>query len=756
MSATRDTGFLRNAIQVTNQGVTFVSGSTTLMSISSSGAVTTTGVISGSNALSASYSISGSYTVSSSYAFTASSATNAFNSISASYAYTASSATNATSASKAVSASYSDTASFSNNFTVLGNLTVYGTQSVQYITSSQLNISSNIITVNVGTPAIRFGGLSVYDSGSTAGATGSLFWDSQNNRWIYQQETGSTYSGGMLMSGPRNFGGLGNEEGTTNNSLMKGQGGDHITSSAIFEVSGSVTMGTALTNLHSITGSLNVTGSVTTNGGLIIAGSPTGYPLGELQFSLTGNNSYSGISTLGTGTTTLYFDHRATSNTGNFVFRNGTGAANTLLTIAGTGAATFSGSVTAAGGFILNTSQAVTPAGSIGFNSAQGLFIYTKTGTSYDFKVYNGVGSTFMQVPTGTQNVEFLGTVAFASNINVNGLATSANYKLGVTGAAFISGTNSKGVFITDAATYASIVGLNSAISAYNKLELRASGTDGQIMLHTTGNVSIGNPTDTGDQLYLAGNLKMTTNSRIDSNGGYLSINAATGGNVGVGVASPSYKFHMAGSQYYLQPTIGNTGYVSDGLWGSTATPSFMGAPGQAGGYAKYGATGMLLGYQDNGSGLYSPAYGFEVKSTDGRPVTGNVVKGIVMKDTDSNVLVFYVNNNGNVANANNSYGSTSDVSLKENIVDATPKLANLLQVKIRNYNLKADPNKLKQIGVVAQELEEVFPGMIETDTEGLKSVKYSVFVPMLVKAIQELKAENDSLKEILQRNNIN
>ena len=57
MSNTRDTGFLRNAIQVTDQGVTFVSGSTTLMSISSSGAVTTTGVISGSNALSASFSL---------------------------------------------------------------------------------------------------------------------------------------------------------------------------------------------------------------------------------------------------------------------------------------------------------------------------------------------------------------------------------------------------------------------------------------------------------------------------------------------------------------------------------------------------------------------------------------------------------------------------------------------------------------------------------------------------------------------------
>jgi hypothetical protein len=93
---------------------------------------------------------------------------------------------------------------------------------------------------------------------------------------------------------------------------------------------------------------------------------------------------------------------------------------------------------------------------------------------------------------------------------------------------------------------------------------------------------------------------------------------------------------------------------------------------------------------------------------------------------------------NGNLLNSNNSYGSLSDVSLKENIVDATPKLDGLMQVKVRNYNLKDDVNKTKQIGVIAQELETIFPGMIETDGDGIKAVKYSVFVPMLLKAIQE------------------
>lgn len=110
----------------------------------------------------------------------------------------------------------------------------------------------------------------------------------------------------------------------------------------------------------------------------------------------------------------------------------------------------------------------------------------------------------------------------------------------------------------------------------------------------------------------------------------------------------------------------------------------------------------------------------------------------------------FWVNDAGNCQNTFNNYGAISDVKLKENITDATPKLDDLMQVKVRNYTLKSDPD-VKQIGVVAQELETVFPSLVEetSDKDGdgndlgttTKSVKYSVFVPMLIKAMQEQQA---------------
>ena len=97
-----------------------------------------------------------------------------------------------------------------------------------------------------------------------------------------------------------------------------------------------------------------------------------------------------------------------------------------------------------------------------------------------------------------------------------------------------------------------------------------------------------------------------------------------------------------------------------------------------------------------------------------------------------------YILQNGSLYNRNNTYGSFSDIRLKENIIDATPKLQDLLKVRVVNYNLKGSTNK--QIGVLAQELEEIFPGLVETENSGekYKSVKYSCINIMLVKALQE------------------
>jgi hypothetical protein len=249
LSATTGNIIIQNGGTFTDAGFRLdVSGSTRLngnTTITGSLIVSNgiTGSLSGSatNAVSASYALSSSYVLTSSYAVSASYA------VTSSYALTAS-YVNPLNQDLIITGSIIVTGGVTaSNALITGNLSVLGTASFVYTTASVVTIGGNLITLNTDNPSVRFAGITVVDSGSFGNSsTGSLFWDSQNNRWIYSNPSGSSYDGGMFISGPRNTSGLGNEQGTTLNAILKGQGGDHLTSSGMFEdSSGNVGVGTS-------------------------------------------------------------------------------------------------------------------------------------------------------------------------------------------------------------------------------------------------------------------------------------------------------------------------------------------------------------------------------------------------------------------------------------------------------------------------------------------------------------------------------
>ena len=108
------------------------------------------------------------------------------------------------------------------------------------------------------------------------------------------------------------------------------------------------------------------------------------------------------------------------------------------------------------------------------------------------------------------------------------------------------------------------------------------------------------------------------------------------------------------------------------------------------------------------------------------------------------------VKGNGDLQNTNNSYGGLSDSKLKENIVDANSQWDDIKDVRVRNYNFKSSTGygTHTQIGVIAQELEAVSPGLVkesnDEDADGnslgttTKTVAYSVLYMKAVKALQE------------------
>ena len=118
----------------------------------------------------------------------------------------------------------------------------------------------------------------------------------------------------------------------------------------------------------------------------------------------------------------------------------------------------------------------------------------------------------------------------------------------------------------------------------------------------------------------------------------------------------------------------------------------------------------------------------------------------------------FRVLNNGNVGSASNSYGGISDIKLKENIVDANSQWNDIKAIKVRNFNFKDTPDT-KMLGVVAQEIETISPGLIselvdrdpktnETLETTTKEVKYSILYMKAIKCLQEAQARIEKIEE--------
>jgi hypothetical protein len=125
----------------------------------------------------------------------------------------------------------------------------------------------------------------------------------------------------------------------------------------------------------------------------------------------------------------------------------------------------------------------------------------------------------------------------------------------------------------------------------------------------------------------------------------------------------------------------------------------------------------------------------------------------------DTGAERFRIFSNGNIVNVNNSYGASSDVKLKENIVDAESQWDDIKALTVRKYSMKADeldaPNML---GVIAQEVETAGMGGlvfespdIDSDHNDLgtvtKAVNYSILYMKAVKALQEAMTRIETLE---------
>ena len=143
------------------------------------------------------------------------------------------------------------------------------------------------------------------------------------------------------------------------------------------------------------------------------------------------------------------------------------------------------------------------------------------------------------------------------------------------------------------------------------------------------------------------------------------------------------------------------------------------------------------------------------------RNTTNNTFYYVGIYNYGSSSYRLQIADSGNITNVNGTYGTISDLKLKQDITDATPQWDDIKNLRFRKYRLKSevelDPNAKPFLGLVAQEAELVCPGLVEehidrdSDDNDLgtttKSIKTSILYMKAVKALQEAMARIETLE---------
>ena len=634
---------------------------------------------------------------------------------------------------------------FSGSQTITGSLTVTGNITGN-ITGSASTASYVEYTNVANKPVLVSGSSQITYSGLTGIPSGILSGSTQIAAFGYATTGSNGFNGNQAITGSLTV---------TGQVVAQTLNVQQVTSSIVYS-SGSNVFGNSVSNTQQFTGSMLVTGSLAVTGAGTFSSSVTatgGTEIPNGQFYRARRSSSNLLIDLlgiesGTDNTRLLI-------TGDFNIKNGSLA--TLLNMTTAGTTTFLGPTVTIGTAVAATNVKLilngvaSKAAGIEFHQSGTPQWYIGNGIASEdnnFELYNSNGTMAIKIIKSTNAINFTGAATFSSSVMANGLATSANYKLGTTGAAFISGANNKGVFITDNASYASIVGLNSAISAYNPIELRASGTDYQLYLSTNGNVGIG--TASPDQkLQVDGNISLGRFNVGSSR--YVGL---TNGGGGFGDSSGSHIEFTSSSS-----TNGINFYTYNGTtYSEKMRITSGGGVSLKGPFLSMDAAGLGSSPAGLGYGLFPySGIGLGISSVVGmRFLTGTTPTDRMSIDSSGNI---------GAPTGTNIYNA-SDSRLKQNIEaisNGLDKISALNPVKFNWVDgfVPSEDGK-DMLGFVAQEVYEVIPEAVENfgnnsiivndiEIENPLRVNEKFIIPVLVKAIQEQQSQIEILKAEIQ-----
>ena len=346
-------------------------------------------------------------------------------------------------------------------------------------------------------------------------------------------------------------------------------------------------------------------------------------------------------------------------------------------------------------------------------------------------------------------------TLTAGSNVNIsetgNVITISATGGSGTEGVASVDGVSNNGGNID------LVAGSNVTITpddANNKITISASGG-------SSGD-NLGNHT-------AIQNIKLS-NHWLSGDGGNEGVYVHSTGKVGIGTNNPLVNLDVSGTLRATTIRVGNpvssygSGdiaavnniYADDNI-GTRSGYIRAGTPSVSYGNGDIAATDEVIADNTIRTGSPSSSYGSgDIVATDDL-ICDDILfannKAIInAPGAGSTSYILYV---GGAAYSTESW-NTSDKKYKKNIAVITNPITQLKKLKGVSFDWRVDEfkeqefSKEKQFGLIAQEVEKVFPNLVKTDENGEKAVNYIGLIPILLESIKAQQKEIDELRNLL------
>jgi len=654
------------------------------------------------------------------------------------------------------------------NVTIKGDLLVKGTTTT--INSTTVNIGDNIIQLN-GTGATN-AGIVVQDATGATTTSGSLLWDTTNDRWI----------AGALGSEIE----LVNTTGTqtlTNKTIAAG-------SNTISGLTNSNLSGTAgITNANLANSAITIAGTSTSLGGSITAATilagtgvfsgsaqlPTGVVSGSSQVfsNISGDVliASNGVATIQANSVTL-----GTDTTGDYVSSLVAGTNITLSNNSGEGATptigltnntiTIAGNSTALGGSI--TAATILAGTGVISGSAQ-LPSGVVSGSS---QVFSNISGDILIASNGVATIQ-ANSVALGTDTTGNYMSDVSAGNAGIV----ISHTPGEG----STATISLVSGVVSGSSQITAGSTTNFATDVKTQLNSNTVISGSSQVFSnisGDVLIASNGVATIQANSValgtDTTGNYvaslvagtnitLSNNSGEGATPTIGLTNNAIT--IAGTSTSLGGTItaAQIGNAIGAISGSSQV--FSNVSGDitidSSGVATIANNSVLLGTDTVGSYVASLVAGTGITLTNNSGESATPTIAIAQAiSTTSNVQFGSLGigmaasgTTGRIDATNDIVAfSSSDKRFKNNLKPIEKALEKIEEVGGYEFDwneqLKSEHGyEGHDIGVIAQEIEAIAPELVQTRENGYKAVKYDKIIPILIQAIKELSAKVKELE---------